>query len=377
MTNRPPSPHLPSDSEPEPEPLPPPDVRWENLQRRIYLSALVVTALLLMALYGAQRLRGMVEWVDLVTFPAAGVLMLAMAVALWRRAVSVDLIRVAYYLVLTGLLVVKLWHALLFMDPDSGRAELLQFAHWVVITFVLGLLTFSPRVNLVASGIVWVLLVAPSLPRFIAAANGSTAYLYLPALVQFHLANLVLLLLLAGIGSVREHLVEERVAAEFVAAQDFLTGAASRRHSLGLIAGELAAPRADARPLSIILFDLDHFKDVNDEYGHATGDTVLIEMARRVQRELRPPEVLGRWGGDEFVVLAPGMPEARGAALSQRLRHAVSSGVFPGSLRVTASFGVAEARPGDTTDTLLARVDAALYRAKTAGRDTVVADALG
>ncbi len=375
MTNRPPLAYLPTGAEPDRQP--PAGVRWENLQRRIYLSALVVTALLLTALYGAQRLRGAMEWVDLVAFPAAGSLMLGMAVALWRRKVPLDLIRVAYYLVLTGLLVVKLWHALLFMEPDSGRAELLQYAHWVVITFVLGLLTFSPRVNLVASGIFWLLLVAPSLPRFIAAANGSTVYLFLPAVVQFHLANLVLLLLLAGIGSVREHLVGERVAAEFVAAQDFLTGTASRRHSLGMIAGELAALRADPRRLSIILFDLDHFKEVNDAYGHATGDAVLIEMARRVQRELQPPEVLGRWGGDEFVVVAPGMAESEGAALSQRLRHAVAGGVFPGGLRVTASFGVAEAGPGDTTETLLARVDAALYRAKTAGRDAVVADAQG
>lgn len=125
-------------------------------------------------------------------------------------------------------------------------------------------------------------------------------------------------------------------------------------------------------PLTAILFDIDSFKEINDTYGHKAGDQVLVTTVNLVQSMLREDDAFCRWGGEEFLVLCPRTTLAQGIKVAERLRQVISSHVFEGIGTVTASFGVAEYRPGETVEELVARADEGLYAAKERGKNCVV-----
>jgi diguanylate cyclase (GGDEF)-like protein len=128
-----------------------------------------------------------------------------------------------------------------------------------------------------------------------------------------------------------------------------------------------------------VLFDIDDFKGINDRFGHASGDQVLAELSRRVRGHLRTSDGLGRWGGEEFLVLLPECGGEQACELAEKLRQLVSATPFEDVGTVTASFGVAQRSLGETEDAWFGRVDRALYRAKQRGRNRVelAADPLG
>jgi diguanylate cyclase (GGDEF)-like protein len=161
---------------------------------------------------------------------------------------------------------------------------------------------------------------------------------------------------------------------EQLASTDLLTGLANRRRFLELATHECARSRRHAVPLAIVIVDLDHFKTINDQHGHAVGDKALSLAAAVLRSSLRELDVIARYGGEEFAVLLP-MTDATGAAeVAERCRRRLASSplVLDQSLalRVTASMGVA-ADPAGDVETLIRRADAALYRAKAAGRDRI------
>ena len=157
------------------------------------------------------------------------------------------------------------------------------------------------------------------------------------------------------------------------ATTDALTGAWNRRHFEEVAEVEIAQAQRYGEPVTLLIFDIDHFKSINDRFGHLAGDRVLVEMSRLVRSNLRAADLLTRWGGEEFVVMMPhcGMTEA--VPLAEKLRARVADASFAEIGTVTASFGVAEWAHGETLDTWLKRADDALYQAKKGGRNRVVA----
>jgi two-component system, cell cycle response regulator len=154
---------------------------------------------------------------------------------------------------------------------------------------------------------------------------------------------------------------------------DHLTGLANRRHGGRQLEREIALCVRHGRLLALLRVDVDHFKRINDSFGHEAGDEVLVEVARRLERALRGGDELARWGGDEFVAILPGTDKAGAVRAAERLREEVADtpvAVDGEELAVTISVGWAH-WAGDTPDDLLARADRALYRAKDAGRDTI------
>lgn len=154
---------------------------------------------------------------------------------------------------------------------------------------------------------------------------------------------------------------------------DLLTQIPNRRGFEIRAASVFAAAR---RPVSLVICDIDYFKQVNDTYGHTAGDRVLAEFARRLREEARAGDAIGRYGGEEFVILLPGADKDEAEGVAERIRASIAGYVFddiaPG-LRVTASFGVAERRPGETLESLIRRADRRLYAAKRDGRNTIIA----
>jgi len=167
---------------------------------------------------------------------------------------------------------------------------------------------------------------------------------------------------------IRSIIVEQRLSS--LALVDGLTGVASRRRVEEVAEGELAMSAPD-RPLSIILLDLDDFKHVNDTHGHNAGDEVLRGVARLLQQRSRLNDTVGRWGGEEFLMVLPDTPATGALELAEALRGRIARQLFEGIGACTASFGVAESRPGDALVELIARADTALYDAKRAGRNRV------
>lgn len=126
-------------------------------------------------------------------------------------------------------------------------------------------------------------------------------------------------------------------------------------------------------PLSVVLADIDHFKAVNDEFGHNTGDLVLQGVASVFRQMVRKTDLVGRYSGEEFILILPGTRRDEAALLAEKVRQRLMEAGHPSPApRVTASFGVAEFQPGESLSELVGRADAALYQAKAAGRNRVV-----
>jgi diguanylate cyclase (GGDEF)-like protein len=172
-----------------------------------------------------------------------------------------------------------------------------------------------------------------------------------------------------------EHRVAERTdALRRLAETDALTGIANRRSFLARGDAALREALQRGQEVSLVTFDLDHFKSINDTHGHAAGDAVLRLAAERCAALLRRPDLLGRLGGEEFALLLPGVGAAGALALAESLRAVLSLVPLPGGTRgrLSASFGVATAVPEDGgLSALLLRADIALYVAKESGRDRV------
>jgi|SRR5450830_89682 len=156
-----------------------------------------------------------------------------------------------------------------------------------------------------------------------------------------------------------------------LATTDSLTGIANRREFSSILASEVDRAKRYGAPLSLIMYDIDYFKRVNDTFGHSVGDYILQALIGMVQENIRANDVSARWGGEEFMVLMPqsGIEAARTAA--EKLRVAIAEHQFDKVGRLTVSFGVAEFEPQDDFNSLLKRVDDALYLAKERGRNRV------
>lgn len=181
----------------------------------------------------------------------------------------------------------------------------------------------------------------------------------------------VAVMILAGVSEIR---YRRRVQTlERISVTDALTGVFNRRKFQELIELEVQRAQRYGTGPAIVMFDIDHYKLINDCFGHQTGDEVLRGVAHLVQANVRRTDSLVRLGGDEFLILAPQINTQLALKMAEKLRVVVKRGRFR-HLRVTISIGVAQWRPGEDAGSLLARADRALYRAKRDGRDRVAYD---
>lgn len=171
---------------------------------------------------------------------------------------------------------------------------------------------------------------------------------------------------------INEILSRRAEALEKLASTDALTGLYNRHMLSELFARELAQKKRYKNALSMIIFDIDHFKKINDGFGHLAGDEVLKKVARIAQDKVRTSDIVARWGGEEFVVLLPHTPLDGARITAEKIRLAIESTDFDAPKTVTASFGIAECADGENRENLLDRADKALYEAKAGGRNQTV-----
>lgn len=186
------------------------------------------------------------------------------------------------------------------------------------------------------------------------------------------IASFSLSILLFSVGTVLMAGDRLRAELEQLATRDSLTNTLTRRYIDEACCIELERSNRSGQPLALLMMDLDHFKAINDTHGHQVGDRVLVEFAAKVQSRLRNKDLLGRFGGEEFVLLLPNTPREAALQVAERIRAACVP--HENEVGCTVSIGVTLSQPQqDSLDKMLARADAALYEAKNTGRNRVVA----
>ena len=164
---------------------------------------------------------------------------------------------------------------------------------------------------------------------------------------------------------------------ENLSATDALTGAWNRVHLERMVDVEISRAKRSGMPITLVLLDIDHFKRINDHHGHLAGDAVLTEFVSQIRQRMRNTDLLFRWGGDEFVVLATSVGYRGGAALAESLRRTIEDLRFAGVGPITISMGVTEYNDSESAQNWFRRTDEALYAAKFAGRNRIHVDRQG
>lgn len=201
--------------------------------------------------------------------------------------------------------------------------------------------------------------------------NGPGRWLAWVALAGLAVAGLAIIVLISGLARQRAQLIMQGDALAHLAAVDALTGLRNRRAIEEYLHDALSAARRHDLPLSLLVIDVDHFKNFNDQLGHRSGDAVLAHAAQVMDGALRAEDAIGRWGGEEFLVVMPGTDEEGAVSATERLREALAADQpqEANGLPLTVTIGVAEWQQEEMNE-LVSRADRALYRGKAAGRDT-------
>jgi polar amino acid transport system substrate-binding protein len=163
-----------------------------------------------------------------------------------------------------------------------------------------------------------------------------------------------------------EHILED------MATTDPLTKIANRNKLNLVMDNAIQTALRYNLPLSIIFFDIDNFKDINDKLGHETGDDILVELTTLVNKQIRLSDLFARWGGEEFIIVLPETDHNQALILAEKLRKTIDEHTFGVSIKSTCSFGVTQLHEDDDEHTLLKRADVALYSAKERGKNRVV-----
>lgn len=273
----------------------------------------------------------------------------------------------------TTLSVTGIWKFVTALVVDGGAQGLGSYSYWLPLSYVVAFLVFRAPVALAASLVVYAaLLAAGGLALLRGEMSSIVEQGTFTLLVQVYLTHATFISFFVLFSVLQRRYIRAIAEAQQEAQAgylDALTGVPNRRQLMGWLAEH--AEQGASAPLTVILFDLDHFKRINDTYGHDFGDEVLRGTAGAVTAALRRGTMFGRWGGEEFLVILPHTPLNDGEVVAGRLREALAGVPYALPVRVTASFGVAQSRPGEGLNALLRRADEALYASKRAGRDQV------
>ncbi|WML57661.1 GGDEF domain-containing protein [Neobacillus sp. PS2-9] len=270
---------------------------------------------------------------------------------------------------LSNLALVSVYHVTTFFDTIYNymlkiNGSLGDFIVWMPIIIMFIFLTLGIRRGLYYSiGIFLITLLGG-----VVVINKLSAE-SIDSLMQFYFANVVYIIVLFY----AQHMFRAYAKMELFkkhAYLDSLTGIANRHQIDEWLEQKLSDSREMHMSFSIIFFDIDYFKKVNDLFGHKIGDSVLVELAELIKENLSPRDLLGRWGGEEFIVISDVLGH-NAVALADYLREKVEEHEFQGVGRLTASFGVAESELEDNIDSLLNRADEGLYQSKNTGKNKV------
>ena len=278
------------------------------------------------------------------------------------------------FMVYTAAYIALVWYT------EHPSADLYRFAtipQWIPLVYVAAFFLFETRQALRLALAFFALMLVPGGLCVVGWSAARIQGTEMRILLDIYFSNAIYIALLVGGTLLKERYVKAAAQCEVLARTahiDDLTGAYNRRHLDQTLRQAIEQAQRYARPLAAILLDIDSFKRVNDTYGHAAGDAVLIGTARVIRQQMRTTDTFGRWGGEEFLIIALETNRPQAHLLAERLRTIVAQQIYDQDGSVTASFGVAICRADDSAEALVGRADDALYRAKRHGRNRVEAE---
>lgn len=331
---------------------------WARRLRRMYLAAAVPGIVgSLMGVLAQADAPGDLRRPDLLLLLALALtLTVCGALVALRRLEAVRALQVTYA-VSAGYFLLVVGQKLTM--TVGAQQQLSAATFWFPVLFITAFVAWDVRPALRISAVMYALTLLLTGLSLLGQPTPDRAPLAVSAL-QFLLAQGVTIALLTSLAHMKEHLTEVRT----LAYMDVLTGLPNRRY----VEEHWTHVRRGVR--TVVLFDVDHFKQVNDRHGHATGDEVLRDLAQLVRRITPRTTLLARWGGEEFLLLIPGQSAAEAQRSVEVLRAAIAAHRFTVG-HVTASFGVADGTDRHALSDCVHRADQAMYRAKEAGRNRV------
>lgn len=298
-----------------------------------------------------------------------------LAVVLVRRPKFLRLIEELTYLVLSAVMASVLLYSLYLAEsPAVLRTSLLSYYLWLPTVYVLLFFLYSSRGALIRSAGLFVLLFLISLPHILFSTGPTDLFEGFDTLGHHFVSTASIITLLYFFTRVKDRLIEAQAAVSEITVlseTDALTGLPNRRRIYNVLEQEMDRARRYGGPLSLVLFDIDDFKKVNDTLGHDAGDAVLTEISDLLGRCRRSTDQLGRWGGEEFVLVAPETDREEAVRLAERLRTVVEDHHFEAAGKLTASFGVTVFHEEDDLASLVKKADVNLYTAKSRGKNRV------
>lgn len=353
--------------------------RAQSQKRRIYLTLLGLGALGAVVALVVNVAEGIPEPSIAVASVLSLLVMFVLGVLTRNPRVPLVAAEASIFVTFTAIVIGNLAFGLYLGSGDTGALEGAKAVlHWVPALFIFAYIAFETTTAGWAAFGVFVAVVAVTAPAALAGERGGTlGPNSAPAMVQVYLAYVVSLAALSFFAGVQQRLVAWREAAHemrLMALTDPLTGLANRRWGEEQLEQELLRAARYGRTFAVVMLDIDRFKALNDTHGHGAGDRVLIDLAHLLRKLLRATDHVVRWGGEEFLVIAPETRLEAALDLAEAVRQRVAADVLGDGHRMTVSIGAATYHAGDVALTLIERADAALYRAKRGGRDRVEAE---
>ncbi|GGM04953.1 GGDEF domain-containing protein [Deinococcus aerophilus] len=298
---------------------------------------------------------------DVWALPLLATILLGLQVLLAAGKIHVRTAFNGAFLVVSVYVLLALDHQFRVLPP--GALSLSENTYWFAVIYTAAFVTYPTGRALQVVGIVLAAAVVICVGHLLYTVPAQTRMSLTGASLQFLLTGTVLIVIQATLGAQRVRLLAARAAAY----TDPLTGLANRRAA----EERLWALSRTAATYTVVLFDLDHFKRINDTHGHATGDLVLRGVADTVRAHLPEGAVAARWGGEEFLMILPPLTEQEARSTLNVLRNKLREQRHGEVMGVTACFGVATAQPGEHPDRAVARADQAMYAAKQQGRNDI------
>lgn len=255
--------------------------------------------------------------------------------------------------------------------PVTDNYTLSTFPQWFPLTYILLFLFIKQNQALFLSVCIYFSLAIPSLCNGWLERSLPLLEQKFPYLLQMMMSQPIYISVFVAVARLQTSFLQAQIQAN-QAGIDYLTNLANRRFATHALEVALSQTRVDALSTGIILIDIDRFKVINDTFGHGVGDQILIQVAHLLQQDLFSPDIVSRWGGEEFIVIIPNSTAEAIYQTAEHLRQRLAHYSHLEVGQVTASFGVALSECGEQIETLVKRADEALYLAKQQGRNRVI-----
>lgn len=332
-----------------------------DIKRRMFMTIQLLGIFMLVA-STVVSLRFAPDWFEI--FANIGMIwfLTAMTWLLWHRRDRQELILFIVFFGAAAWLLMVMLYNVIQIPPDTA-ADLQQIVspwfNWIILIYLMCFLTFRATGALRISLVISVMATSILLYCMLRVAPFQPTALFDFGLI--YLANTIVLLLAFPLARAQEH----------SALTDFVTDLPNRTQGYNVLVSEIERAQRYGDTFAIILYDIDHFKKINDSCGHPCGDQVLREVSRFACEHVRRTDLLCRWGGEEFLLLMPHTDLASARLKAEHLRLQLKNRPFHKDINLTASFGITVYYPYDSANSMLERVDGALYRAKRNGRNCV------